>query len=57
MEDLARLERKRQALEEKIRETKQRLPAHSTNPPIMMELLALEDEYDQLLKTIRQIKS
>lgn len=36
-------------LETLIRETKQRLPAHSTKPPVMMELLAYEDEYDELL--------
>lgn len=38
-----------------IRETKQRLPAHSVKPPIMMELLAYEDEYDALLKDLKRI--
>lgn len=32
-----------------IRETKARLPAHSVKPPVMMDLLALEDEYEALL--------
>ncbi len=36
-------------LEILIRETKQRLPAHSAKPPVIMELLAYEDEYDELL--------
>ena len=35
-------------LETLIRETKQRLPAHSVKPPIMMELLEYEDELDAL---------
>lgn len=46
METLAELKDKLLALEEQIREVKKRLPAHSVKPPIMMELLALEDEYE-----------
>lgn len=42
-------------LESLIRETRQRLPAHSTKPPIMHELLALEDEYDSLLNELKRI--
>ncbi len=38
-----------------IRETKQRLPAHSAKPPVMMELLAYEDEYDELLSELTLI--
>jgi hypothetical protein len=33
-----------------IRETRDRLPAHSTKPPVMMELLDYEDEYEALMK-------
>lgn len=40
-----------------IRETKARLPAHSTKPPVMIDLLAYEDEYDALLKKINTLKS
>ncbi len=36
-------------LEGLIRETKARLPAHSTKPPVMMDLLDYEDEYDALM--------
>jgi hypothetical protein len=43
-------------LEEKIAETRKRLPAHSTKPPVMMDLLALEDEYDAVMKQIEQLK-
>lgn len=51
------LEKKRVQLEEKIKETKKRLPAHSTKPPVMMDLLELEDEYDEVFKKIREIKT
>ena len=44
-------------LESLIRETKQRLPAHSVKPPIMMELLAYEDEYETLLTDLKRISS
>ncbi len=39
-------------LEEEIAETMRRLPAHSTKPPVMMDLLELEDERDLLLKKL-----
>ena len=42
-------------LETLIRETKQRLPAHSTKPPIMLELLTYEDEYEALLADFNRI--
>lgn len=37
-------------LEDEIAETLRRLPAHSVKPPVMIDLLALEDERDMLLK-------
>jgi hypothetical protein len=43
-------------LEEKIGEVKRRLPAHSVKPPIMMELLELEDRCDVLLRIIGKLK-
>lgn len=43
-------------LDKEITETKKRLPAHSVKPPVMMDLLALEDEYDDVLKQIEQLK-
>jgi hypothetical protein len=43
-------------LEEEIKETKRRLPAHSVKPPVMMDLLALEDEYDDILRQIQELK-
>ncbi|MBU1194470.1 MAG: hypothetical protein KKE62_13470 [Proteobacteria bacterium] len=44
-------------LESLIEQTKARLPAHSTKPPVMMDLLQYEDEYDVLLKKLNEIKS
>ena len=43
-------------LENLIMETKSRLPAHSTKPPVMMDLLDYEDEYDALLKNLTKLK-
>ena len=43
-------------LDEEIRETKRRLPAHSVKPPVMMDLIALEDEYDDILRKIRKLR-
>lgn len=48
------IKKRMQELETLIRETKQRLPAHSTKPPVMMELLAYEDEYDELLTELNR---
>ena len=39
-------------LESRIREVKKRLPAHSVKPPVMMELLDLEDKRDVLLNKL-----
>jgi hypothetical protein len=44
-------------LEEEIEEVKRRLPAHSVKPPIMMELLQLEDRRDALLKAMAEMRS
>jgi hypothetical protein len=43
-------------LEGLIAETKTRLPAHSTKPPVMLDLLEYEDEYDLLLEELNELK-
>ena len=43
-------------LEILIKDTKDRLPAHSVKPPVMMDLLAYEDEYDDLMKQLAILK-
>ena len=57
MNRLAELYERLRELDDEIRETKKRLPAHSVKPPVMMDLLALEDEYDALLKQIEGLKN
>ena len=44
------------ALEDSIQELKNRLPAHSIKPGMMMELMALEDERDSILSQIRSLE-
>lgn len=56
MNTLDELNNRLRELDEEITETKKRLPAHSVKPPVMMDLLALEDEYEDLLKQIEELK-
>lgn len=56
MNRLDTLKKRLRELDEEIAATKKRLPAHSVKPPVMMDLLALEDEYDTLLKQIQDLK-
>ena len=57
MTTLEILEEKLKQLEEKIKETKLQLPAHSIKPPLMIELIALEDERDAVQYEINSIKN
>ena len=57
MNQIQELEKKLVDLELKIRETEQRLPAHSVKPPIMTELFKLEDEYEELAGKLRELRS
>lgn len=52
LEELEKIRNRLAELEVLIAETERRLPAHSTKPPVMMDLLALEDERDLLLKQL-----
>jgi len=56
MSGLADIKKRMNELEILIKETKDRLPAHSTKPPVMFELLEYEDEYDMLLKKLNKLK-
>jgi hypothetical protein len=56
MSELAEIKQRMNELEILIKETKDRLPAHSTKPPVMFELLEYEDEYDMLLKKFNKLK-
>ena len=55
-EDNRRARHRLEILDQAIAETKKRLPAHSVKPPVMMDLLALEDEYDAVMKQIERLK-
>ena len=56
MKTLEELRQRLGVLDQEIAETKKRLPAHSVKPPVMMDLLVLEDEYDAVLKQIERLK-
>ena len=56
METMDTLRKRLRELDEKIAETKKRLPAHSVKPPVMTALLELEDEYDALLRQVEALK-
>ncbi|SMC59432.1 hypothetical protein SAMN02746065_10538 [Desulfocicer vacuolatum DSM 3385] len=55
MENIKTLTLRLRELKKAISETKKRLPAHSTKPAVMMDLLALEDEYHEILLKIRSL--
>ncbi len=57
MKTLEELEKRLGELDKEIKETRKRLPAHSIKPPVMMDLLDLEDEYDDIMKKIVQKKN
>ncbi|MCG6893461.1 MAG: hypothetical protein LJE65_07625 [Desulfobacteraceae bacterium] len=56
MASIKKLQRRLEELAEEIEETKRRLPAHSVKPPVMQDLLRLEDEYDEVLEQIRRLR-
>jgi len=57
MKSLQELRQRLEVLDQRIAETKKRLPAHSVKPPVMMDLLALEDEHDAVLKQIERLQN
>jgi hypothetical protein len=54
--EIAQVKKRLKILDEEIAETMRRLPAHSIKPPVMMDLLELEDERDLLLKKLGEAK-
>ena len=49
----AELKKRLKLIDEKIRETEARLPAHSVKPPIMTALFELEDERETILAQLK----
>jgi hypothetical protein len=54
--DIKSLKNEMHLLGERIKEVEKRLPAHSVKPPIMVELLELEDERDKILSKLLALK-
>lgn len=52
--ELEKIKKRMAELEVLISETKKRLPAHSVKPPVMLDLLEYEDEYDLLLQKLNE---
>lgn len=52
--DPSEFEKKLKDVEEKIAEVKRRMPAHSVKPPIMTELIDLEDQRDEILARLNR---
>ena len=50
------LEAKLKALDAKIQDVEDRLPAHGIKPPIMTELFELEDEREAVQKRLNDLK-
>lgn len=44
------------ALEEEIKETERRIPAHSAKPPVMEDLFHLEDEKALLMQKLKVLE-
>ena len=57
MNQIQKLEIKLAELDRKIRDTEQRLPAHSVKPPIMTELFELEYEYEAVAARLRELRA
>lgn len=56
VDEIEQLKSKLRALEEKIKETELRIPAHSVKPPVMEDLFHLEDEKALLLLKIKALQ-
>ena len=56
MDTLEILSYRLRELEEKIRQAKLQLPAHSIKPPVMITLLDLEDKRDAIQEQNNSIK-
>jgi len=54
--DIDSLKIRLKELDEKIKAVEKQLPAHSVKPPIMAQLLELEDERDTVFKALVRLK-
>lgn len=49
------LQKRLQQIELELEDTRNRLPAHSTKPPIMIALFALEEEREEILAELAEL--
>ena len=56
LDTIADIKKRMKELDLLIKETRQRVPAHSVKPPVMMDLLEYEDEYDLLLDKLQTLE-
>ena len=56
MATIEELESRLEAIQLEIEECDRRLPAHSVKPGMMEEMMGLEDERDQILSELRELK-
>ena len=54
--DINSLKIRLKELDERIKAIEKQLPAHSVKPPIMTQLLELEDERDAVFKELEGLK-
>ena len=54
--DIDSLKLRLKELDEKIKAVEKQLPAHSVKPPIMAQLIELEDERDTVFKTLERLE-
>ena len=54
--EISQVKERLRIVEEEIAETMRRLPAHSVKPPVMIDLLELEDERDLLLRKLGELE-
>ncbi len=54
---ISSIKKRMKELEALIMETEKRLPAHSVKPPVMVDLLEYEDEYDSLMNKLKALKN
>ena len=54
-DQIEKIKKRLSELSDMIQDTKKRLPAHSVKPPVMLDLLELEDEYDALAEKLRSL--
>ena len=56
-QEIEKLKKKLNMLDDQIKDVEDRLPAHGIKPPIMTEFFELEDEREAVLKQLEALKA